>query len=88
MSTCNWLDLQTVGSQPIMPQNNVRGELVFNIMAADWFCEKSGWIGKVEDVKPVLLKEENGFQPATILRRRIFTRMNCEISGFHPVWFI
>ena len=25
-------------------------------MAAGWFCEKSGWIGKVEDVKPVLLK--------------------------------
>jgi hypothetical protein len=51
------------------------------------FCEKSGWIGKVQDVKPVLLRA-NGFQPATILRRRIFTRMNCEISGFHPLWFI
>ena len=27
-------------------------------MAAGWFCEKSGWIGKVEDAKPVLLKEK------------------------------
>jgi hypothetical protein len=39
---------------------------------------------KVEDVKPVLLKKKNGFQPATIMRRRVFTRMNCEIDGFHP----
>jgi hypothetical protein len=53
-------------------------------MAAGWFREKSGWIGKVEDVKPVLLFFfEVGFQLATILRRRIFTRMNCEIGGFH-----
>ena len=22
----------------------------FNLMAAGWFCEKPGWIGKVEDV--------------------------------------
>jgi hypothetical protein len=38
----------------------------------------------VEDVKPVLLKEKRktGFQPATILRRRIFTQVNCEIGGF------
>ena len=50
---------------------NVRGEPVFSVMAAGWFCGKSGWIGKVEDVKPVLLKNKNGFQPATILRRRV-----------------
>jgi hypothetical protein len=37
-------------------QINVQGELVFSVMDAGWFCEKSGWIGKVEDVKPVLLK--------------------------------
>ena len=68
--------------------NSMSGENGYLVvMAAGWFCEKSGWIGKVEDVKPVLLKK-NGFQPATILRRRIFTRMNCEIGGFHPVWFI
>jgi hypothetical protein len=53
-------------------------------MAAGWFCEKSGWIGRVEDVKPMFLKKD-GFQPATILRRRIFTRMNCEIGGVHMV---
>jgi hypothetical protein len=36
--------------------NNVRGEPVFNIMAASWFYEKSGWIwgSGSEDVKPVL----------------------------------
>jgi hypothetical protein len=34
---------------------NVWGEPVFSVMAAGWFCEKSGRTGKVEDVKPVLL---------------------------------
>jgi hypothetical protein len=66
---------------------NVRGELVFSVTTAGWFCEKSGWIGKVEDVKQVLLKKTI-FQLATILRRRIFTWMNYEIGGFHPPWFI
>jgi hypothetical protein len=33
---------------------NVWGELVFSVLVAGWFCEKSGGIGKVEDVKPVL----------------------------------
>jgi hypothetical protein len=42
-------------------------------------------MGKVEDVKLVLLKKKIGFQPATILRRRIFARINCEIGGFHPI---
>jgi hypothetical protein len=51
-------------------------------MAAGWFCEKSGSIVKVEDSKPVLFKLKNRFQPATILRRRIFTWMNFEIGGF------
>jgi len=39
----------------------------------------------VEDVKPVLsIKNKNKckFQLATILRRRIFTRMNYKIAGF------
>jgi hypothetical protein len=35
-------------------RSNVRGEPVFSVMAAGWFCEKSGQIGKVEDVEPVL----------------------------------
>jgi hypothetical protein len=30
-------------------------------MAAGWFCEKPGLIGKVEDVKPVLLKRRTDF---------------------------
>ena len=50
-------------------------------MAAGWFCEKSGWIGKVEDVKPVLLKkkknrnstgnhfEEEDFYPKELLNK-------------------
>jgi hypothetical protein len=37
-------------------KNNVRGEPGFSVMVAGWFCEKSGGIGKVEDVKPVLKK--------------------------------
>jgi hypothetical protein len=37
---------------------NVRGEPVFSVIAAGWFCEKSGWIGKLEDVKLVLLKNK------------------------------
>jgi hypothetical protein len=40
----------------------------------------------VEDVKPVFLEEKNRFQPATILRRRIFTRrINYEKGGLHPI---
>ena len=60
---------------------NVRGEPVFSVIAAGWFCEKSGWIGKVEDVKPVLLKknristgnhfEEEDFYPDELWNRRI-----------------
>jgi hypothetical protein len=42
-------------------------------MTAGWFCEKSGWIGKVEDVKPVLLKE-----------KRISTGNHFEEVDFHP----
>ena len=29
--------------------------------------------------------KKTGFQPATVLRRRNFTRMNYEIGGFPPV---
>jgi hypothetical protein len=32
-----------------------------------------------------VFNEKIGFQPATILRRRMFTWMNCGIGGFHPV---
>jgi hypothetical protein len=35
-------------------QSNVRGEPVFSVMAASWFCENSGQIRKVEDLKLVL----------------------------------
>jgi len=55
------------------PSSNVRGELVFSVMAADWFCETSGWIGKVEDVKPVFLKT-----------KWISTRNHFEEEDFYP----
>jgi hypothetical protein len=32
-----------------------------------------------------VFKKKNGFQPATILRRRLFIRMKYEMGGFHPV---
>jgi hypothetical protein len=51
-------------------------------MAAGWFCEKSGGIGKVEDVKLVLLKEKMDLNRQ---RRKIFTQSNCEIGGLHSV---
>jgi hypothetical protein len=43
-------------------------------MAAGWFCEKSGRIGKVEDVKLVLLEKKN----------RISTRNHFEEEDFYP----
>jgi len=45
-------------------------------------CETGGLWGKEKRKKE---KEKNGIQLATILRRRIFTRMNCEMGGFHLV---
>ena len=61
--------------------SSVQGEPVFSVMAAGWFCEKSGRIGKVEDVKPVFLKtnqiatgnhfEEEEFYPDELRTRRI-----------------
>ena len=42
------------------------GGTIFSAMAAGWFCKKSDYIGKVEDVEPM---KKNGFQLATILRR-------------------
>jgi hypothetical protein len=79
MSTCHRLDLQTLGSQPlILPKNNVQGEPVFIVMAAGWFCEKSGWIGKVEVVKLVLLKLKKKE------RKRISTNNHFEEEGFYP----
>ena len=58
-----------------LPASNVRGEPVFSVMTAGWFCEKSGWIGKVEDVKPVLFEKK---------RKRISTGNHFEEEGFYP----
>ena len=52
---------------------NVRGEPILSVTATGWFCEKSGRIGKVEDVKPVLLKEKH-----------ILTGTHFEKEGYHP----
>ena len=54
---------------------NVLGEPVFSVMGAGWFCEKSGWIGKVEDMKPMLLEEKNN---------RISTGNHFEEEDFYP----
>ena len=37
MSTCNWLDLETLGSQPIMPQNPPVE------YSGSWYCTLSLW---------------------------------------------
>ena len=58
-----------------MPRGNARGEPVFSVMAAGWFCEKSSWIGKVEDVKPVLLKKQTN---------QISTGNHFEEEDFYP----
>jgi hypothetical protein len=52
-------------------------------MGAGCFCEKSGWIGKVEDVKPTLQKKR--ISTGNLLRRKILIWMNYKIGGFHPV---
>ena len=75
------LDLWKLHTMP----GNVRGELVISVMVAGWFCKtiRLNWESGGCETGAFNLK--NGFQPATILRRRIFTRMNCEIGRFHPV---
>ena len=60
---------------------------IISVMAVGWFCEKSGWIGKVEDVKPVLLKTQristgNHFEEGEFYRDVLWNRQ------IHPVWFI
>jgi hypothetical protein len=75
---------------------NVPGEPVFSVTAAGWFCEKSDWIGKVEDVKLVLSKtkrfptgshfEEEDFYPDELWNRRIsygLIHLESEI-----IWFL
>jgi hypothetical protein len=59
-------------------RENVRREPVFSVMAAGWFWESGG-------CESGALEKNNGFQSATILRRRIFTQINYEIGGLHPV---
>jgi hypothetical protein len=49
---------------------NVQGEPIFSVVAADLFCEKSGWIGKSGECETNAFKK-TGFQLTTILRRRI-----------------
>jgi hypothetical protein len=60
---------------------NVWGELVFSVMEAGWFCEKVRLNWESGGCETGAFKTETGFQPATVLRRRIFTRMSCEIGG-------
>ena len=64
------------------------GEPVFSVMAANCFSEKSGWIGKVEDVKLVLFFLIDRISTGNHFEEEDFTRMNYETCKFHPVWFI
>jgi hypothetical protein len=75
---------------------NVRGEPVCSVMAAGWFCEKSGWIGSVEDVKPVFLKikhqvsignhfEEEDFYPGWIVKQADFIQFDLSRAKYHLV---
>ena len=75
--------------------HNVLGEPVFSVMAAGWFCEKSGWIGKMEDAKPVILEKKTdfnrqpfwggGFLPGWIVKRADFIRFDSSRAGYHMV---
>jgi hypothetical protein len=51
-------------------------------MAAGWFCGKSGWIGKVEDVKPVLFKREKKKRKKK--KKRISTGNHFEEEDLYP----
>jgi hypothetical protein len=64
-------------------------------MAAGWFCEKSSWFGKVEDVKPVLLKNNristgNHFEEEGFYLDELWN-MQISFSSIHPgpdiIWF-
>jgi hypothetical protein len=56
--------------------SHVQGEPVFSVTAAGWFCEQSGWIGRVEDVKLVLLKIK--------IKKRISSGNHFEEEDFYP----
>ena len=60
--------------------SNVQGEPVFSELAVNWFCEKSDWIGKVEDVKPVFL---NFF-----FNKMDFNRQPFWGGGFFELWIV
>jgi hypothetical protein len=74
---------------------NVRGEPVFSVLAAGWFCEKSSWFGQVEDVKLVLVKKKSdfnrhpfsggGFLPGWIVKHADFIRFDSSRAGYHLV---
>jgi hypothetical protein len=65
---------------------NVRGEPVFSVMAAGWFCEKSvrlNW--ESGGCGTGVFKKKPGFQPVATILKRGFYLMNCEIGRFHSV---
>jgi hypothetical protein len=77
------------------PYTNVRREPVFSVMAAGCICEKSGWLGKVEDVKLVLFEKKldfnwqpfwgGGFLPGWIMKHVDFIRFDSYRVGYHLV---
>ena len=73
---------------------NVQGEPVFSVMAAGWFCEKSGWIRKVEDVKPDKKEERissgNHFEEEDFYLDELWNRRipsNLIHLGLDIIWF-
>ena len=85
-----WVSCSTIIYVNPPPQEvgltNVRGEPEFSVMVAGWFCEKSGWFGKVEDV-PVLSKTKristsNHFEEEDFYLDELWNKR------FPPVWFI
>jgi len=75
---------------------NVSGEPVSSAMVAGWFCEKSGWIGKVEDVKHVFFNNKKkdfnwkpfwggGFSCWWIVKYVDFIQFDSSRAGYHMV---
>jgi len=77
--------------------SNVRGEPEFSVLAAGWFCEKSDWIRKVEDVIPMFFSKKKktdfnwqpfwggGFLPKWIVKWADFISFYSSRAGYHLV---
>jgi hypothetical protein len=65
--------------------HNVRGEPVFSVMAAGWFCEVwLNWESGGCETGALKINKKR-ISTGNHLMRRTFTLMNCATCGFHPV---